>query len=193
MTSRAEATRARLREAALDLFERRGYHEVTVEEIAAAAGVSHMTFFRHFATKERVLLDDPFDPVIADAVADQPVDLPAIERVARGMLSLQPLLDAELTSSARRGIAVAVGIPELEAGMAANTAATERAIVERAAPPGGRTEMRIAAAACLAAVTASMLEWAGTDRRDTLGQLLTRALTTVVPSLGSGEREEDDR
>jgi AcrR family transcriptional regulator len=166
---------------------------VTVEEIAAAAGVSHMTFFRHFATKERVLLDDPFDPVIADAVADQPVDLPAIERVARGMLSLQPLLDAELTSSARRGIAVAVGIPELEAGMAANTAATERAIVERAAPPGGRTEMRIAAAACLAAVTASMLEWAGTDRRDTLGQLLTRALTTVVPSLGSGEREEDDR
>jgi hypothetical protein len=77
--------------------------------------------------------------------------------------------------------------------MAANTAATERAIVERAAPPGGRTEMRIAAAACLAAVTASMLEWAGTDRRDTLGQLLTRALTTVVPSLGSGEREEDDR
>jgi len=193
MTSRAEATRARLREAALDLFERRGYHEVTVEEIAAAAGVSHMTFFRHFATKERVLLDDPFDPVIADAVADQPVDLPAIERVARGMLSLQPLLDAELTSSARRGIAVAVGIPELEAGMAANTAATERAIVERAAPPGGRTEMRIAAAACLAAVTASMLEWAGTDRRDTLGQLLTRALTTVVPSLASGEREEDDR
>jgi AcrR family transcriptional regulator len=193
MTSRAEATRARLREAALDLFERRGYHEVTVEEIATAAGVSHMTFFRHFATKERVLLDDPFDPVIAEAVADQPVGLPAVERVARGMLSLTPLLDAELTASARRGIAVAVGVPELEAGMAANTAATERAIVERAAAVGGRTEMRIAAAACLAAVTASMLEWATGDRRETLAQLLTRALTTVVPSLASAEPEVEGR
>jgi AcrR family transcriptional regulator len=183
MTSRSEATRERLRATALDLFEEHGYHGVTVEQIAAAAGVSHMTFFRHFGTKERVLLDDPFDPLIAEAVAAQPDDLPAVHRVARGMLSLTPHLGTELTGTARRAIAVAVGVPELEAGMAANTAATERAIVDRASVPGQRTATRIAAAACLAAITAAMLEWAGTDRAETLADLVTRAMTTVVPEL----------
>ncbi|WP_062290045.1 TetR/AcrR family transcriptional regulator [Demequina phytophila] len=183
MSTRAAATRARLQSAALDLFEARGYRAVTVEEIAAAAGVSHMTFFRHFPTKERVLLDDPFDPVIAAAVAAQPADLPAIERVARGMLSLAPLLDQEPTESARRGLRIAAGVPELQAGMASNTAETERAIVEVAAAPGRERETRIAAAACLAAITAALLDWAtaGTDR--TLGDLLTEAVVTVTPQL----------
>ncbi|WP_062305725.1 TetR/AcrR family transcriptional regulator [Demequina subtropica] len=183
MTTRAEATRARLQSAALDLFEQRGYRAVTVEEIAAAAGVSHMTFFRHFPTKERVLLDDPFDPVIAAAVAAQPDGTPAIERVARGLLSLVPLLDQEPTESARRAIAIAAREPELQAGMAANTAATERAIVEAAAPAGEETEMRIAAAACLAAVTAVLLDWSTDGSRRTLGALVGDAMTTVVPAL----------
>lgn len=187
MTSRAQVTRERLREAALDLFEEHGYHGVTVEQIAARAGVSHMTFFRHFGAKERVLLDDPFDPVIAEAVAAQPRDLPAVERVARGILSLTPHLGSELTGTTRRAIAVAIGVPELEAGMAANTAATERAIVERAAPPGERTATRIAAAACLAAITASMLEWAASERTETLADLVVRAMTTVVPGLVASE------
>ncbi|WP_062383134.1 TetR/AcrR family transcriptional regulator [Demequina iriomotensis] len=183
MSTRAEATRARLQAAALDLFERRGYRAVTVEEIAATAGVSHMTFFRHFATKERVLLDDPFDPVIAEAVAAQPSDLPAIERVARGMLSLTPLLDQEPTESTRRGIAIAAGVPELQAGMAANTATTARAIVDAAAAPGDEAEMRMAAAACLAAITAALLGWAADGPRSTLGDLVAGAMTAVVPHL----------
>ncbi len=189
MRTRSETTRERLRDAALDLFEEHGYHGVTVEQIAAAAGVSHMTFFRHFGSKERVLLDDPFDPVIAEAVAAQPLDLPAVERVARGMLSLTPHLGTELTRATRRSIAVAVGVPELEAGMAANTAATERAIVERAAPPGERAATRIAAAACLAAITASMLEWAASpERTGTPADLVVRAMETVVPGLAGSQR-----
>jgi AcrR family transcriptional regulator len=180
MTTRTATTRARLQDAALDLFERHGYRAVTVEQIAEAAGVSHMTFFRHFRSKERVLLDDPFDPVIADAVAAQPSELPAIERVARGLMTLVPLLDDALTDRSRRGIAIAAGVPELEAGMRANTAATESAIVAAAAP--GSREMRIAAAACLAAITVSLMTWAtATDAR--LSVIVTDALRTVVPSL----------
>ena len=37
--------------------------------IAKATGVSHMTFFRHFPTKEAVVVSDLFDPLIAEAVA----------------------------------------------------------------------------------------------------------------------------
>lgn len=44
---------------AVDLFERNGFAATTIDDIAAAAGISRTTFFRHCATKEAaVLVDD---------------------------------------------------------------------------------------------------------------------------------------
>ncbi|MCV7380322.1 TetR family transcriptional regulator [Mycobacterium alsense] len=48
--------RADIRRAAFRLFIERGYDAVTTEEIAAAAGVSARTLFRHVPAKEELLL-----------------------------------------------------------------------------------------------------------------------------------------
>ncbi len=52
---RSEQMVAEVEEVALRLFEQRGFGEVTVEEIAGAAGISARTFYRYFPSKEDIL------------------------------------------------------------------------------------------------------------------------------------------
>ncbi|MDT3446397.1 MULTISPECIES: TetR/AcrR family transcriptional regulator [unclassified Pseudofrankia] len=52
-----EAKRRRIADAALDLFQRQGYAETTIDQIAAAAQVGRRTVFHHFPTKEAILFD----------------------------------------------------------------------------------------------------------------------------------------
>src|SRR5262245_53061416 len=55
-------TREAILEAALDLFEHKGYDSTTIEEIAEAADISPRTFFRYFETKlDLVMVDKDFD------------------------------------------------------------------------------------------------------------------------------------
>jgi AcrR family transcriptional regulator len=48
-----------IEEIALARFVRDGYHQVTVEQIAQAAGIHERTFFRYFASKDDVMLALP--------------------------------------------------------------------------------------------------------------------------------------
>lgn len=54
---KTQATRARIADAALELFAGHGYAETTIDQIAAAAEVGRRTVFRHFPTKEAILFD----------------------------------------------------------------------------------------------------------------------------------------
>lgn len=51
----APGGRGRLEEAAYDLFEEQGYDTTTVAQIAARAGLTERTFYRHFADKREVI------------------------------------------------------------------------------------------------------------------------------------------
>lgn len=56
-----EMTRRRLLSMALDLFEKNGYTNTTIDEIAAAAGTTRVTFYAHFPGRDgvmRALLDE---------------------------------------------------------------------------------------------------------------------------------------
>ncbi|HEX4219245.1 MAG TPA: TetR family transcriptional regulator [Acidimicrobiales bacterium] len=46
---------AEIEDIALELFAQRGYADVSVEDIARAAGISARTFYRYFATREDLL------------------------------------------------------------------------------------------------------------------------------------------
>ena len=77
---KAQRTRVHIFRTALALFDAHGYDAVSVARIAEAAGVSEMTVYRHFPTKDAILLDDPYDPVIVAASAAPPVGMPPLRR-----------------------------------------------------------------------------------------------------------------
>jgi AcrR family transcriptional regulator len=58
----------RIQEVALDLFDERGFENVTIEQIAEAAEVSPSSVYRYFGTKEQVVLRDDFDVQFFEAV-----------------------------------------------------------------------------------------------------------------------------
>lgn len=62
------ATGRSLQRAALTLVGERGFSSVTVDDIAAEAGVSRRTFFNYYPTKAAALFDP--DPDDADRLAD---------------------------------------------------------------------------------------------------------------------------
>src|ERR1700760_4449598 len=66
--------RGRLEQAALELYAEHGFEQTTVAEIAARAGLTERTFFRHFADKREVLFygTERLRAVLARVVADAP-------------------------------------------------------------------------------------------------------------------------
>jgi AcrR family transcriptional regulator len=65
-----EQRRARIERTALELFRRRGFDQVTVEDVCAEAGVAPATFYRHFGTKEEVVFAyrDEFTTALREAL-----------------------------------------------------------------------------------------------------------------------------
>ena len=74
MPRSGEDARRRLQQAALELFRERGYEATTTAEIAARAGVTERTFFRHFPDKREALFDGEaaFRDALSDAVLAAP-------------------------------------------------------------------------------------------------------------------------
>lgn len=178
---RSAKTRTRLQEEALRLFTERGFDNVTVEEVARAAGVSHMTFFRHFPTKESVILDDPYDPVLGEAVASTDTRLPALERVINAVLSAWENLEEPGDEQTRARVELAATHPSLRAGVWENNRRTEEVIVGALMETGvDRLEAHVAAGAVNGSLTAALFDWAENDDAGSLGNRIRTAMTLLA-------------
>lgn len=180
MQSRRQRTHERLIECALDLFESQGYEQTTVAQIAAAAEVQEMTFFRHFSRKEGVVLTDPYDPAMVAGIAAQPTDLAPLVRAAAGVRQVLGALPEPETSVVRRRVRVIAASPALRASSAVSNQSTETHIRDQLVVDGATPlAAGVAAAALMAALTAALYAWAGDDQLSLTGTIAA-ALTTLA-------------
>ena len=173
------ATRDRIRASALRLFREQGYDATTVEQIAAAAGVSHMTFFRYFPTKEDVVLSDSYDPVIAALIAQTPATWPLIQRIRTVLVQgLRQVYDTDRDALLAQNTLI-VSTPVLRERLWASQMATQQHILQ-ALGPRPSFQARVIVAACLAAASTAILSWVENDGTPELPDLIDQAFETLA-------------
>lgn len=174
------STREALQIAALELFAERGYDATPTAAIAARAGVSEMTLFRHFGTKSAFLVEDPYDPLIAAAVRDRPSHEPPLLATVRGVRDAWQAVPAPGAAEVRLRLRIVAETPPLRAAMTSGSQQTEQAItaalVERGSSAG---DAAIAAAAVIAALNTALLDWSRGDDPD-----ISTALAAAFRVLG---------
>jgi AcrR family transcriptional regulator len=107
--------RGRLEKAALDLYGERGFENTTVAEIAARAGLTERTFFRHYSDKREVLFAGagPLQELLVNSVAGAPDTATPIDAIAAGLRGAADLLQERREFAVQRYVVIAAN-PELQ-------------------------------------------------------------------------------
>jgi AcrR family transcriptional regulator len=131
MPRSGEDARRRLQQAALELFRERGYEATTTAEIAARAGVTERTFFRHFPDKREALFDgeDAFRTALADAVLAAPDDATPMDALLVAFRSVEQTIENNRPLTEPRQ-AVIARTPALQERVLTKTAGLTDALAE---------------------------------------------------------------
>lgn len=188
-------TRRTIQEHALRLFLSEGYDSTTVEDIAAAAGVSHMTFFRYFPTKESVVESDDYDPMIVRLIEERPKHEDAVTAVRNALAGgLKSIYEADRQALLARTRLI-LTTPALRARLWQNQFATEALFTDALTarePSGDPFRVRVLAAASLAAVTTALTAWVDGDGREHLPELVDAAFAVLhAPGAGGPPPQTD--
>ncbi|MFF0388823.1 TetR family transcriptional regulator [Kitasatospora sp. NPDC004615] len=173
-------TRQTLRREAFRLFAEQGWEATTVDQIAAAAEVSPATFFRYFPTKEDIVLNDEYDPMMAAAIRARPADEPFLASAREVLVGLVRRIAEQEREELYARMRLTASVPSLRLRML-DAAGQPRTMMldlltERAGLDAPTLELRITAAAVAAALTETSLYWADHEGQDDLADLLDRAL-----------------
>src|SRR5580704_13143436 len=87
--------RGRLAKAAMELYAEQGFEQTTVAEIAARAGLTERTFFRHYTDKREVLFGGSthFRENFVGTLAAAPASMTALEAVTAAVQAAGAALD----------------------------------------------------------------------------------------------------
>ncbi|MFT4042844.1 MAG: TetR family transcriptional regulator [Gordonia sp. (in: high G+C Gram-positive bacteria)] len=182
------AVRESLSQAAFELVRARGFQNVTLDDMAAAAGVSRSTLLRYFGTKEDVLLS-AFDAHVArfaDALRARPDDeddWSALHAVMGQVIAYY----LDNPRGALRMTKLIVDTPELAGRqlekMHGWRPALTRALADRRNITGPLpVALAVRAAAALSCLTVAVERWSASDGTEDLADLLRQGFEALGPA-----------
>jgi AcrR family transcriptional regulator len=177
-----QKTREAIQREATRLFQKQGYEQTTIEQIAAAVEISPSTFFNYFRTKEDVVLYDAYDPLVATLFDSRPSDEPLSESVRVVLDQVSGILetDREIILARSR---LLLETPDLRAKLWSEV---ERAqaffgviLAQRTGHDADAFEFRVVSIALVAAMMEAASEWVRQDGRVPMGDLMKEALDAI--------------
>jgi AcrR family transcriptional regulator len=181
--------RARLEQAALELYAERGFDRTTVAEIAERAGLTERTFFRHFADKREVLFAGAgaLQDLLVGAVARAPAARSPVDAVAAGLEAVAALLQQRQADSHQRRAIIAANAELRERELiklASLSAALAETLRARGVP---EPDASLAAEVGIGVFRIGFERWVDPETEQTFPQLIResldhlRTLTAAVP------------
>ncbi len=164
--------RERLVVAAVDLFIEQGYDATTVTQIAARAGATRSTFFRHFSDKREVLVagQATLSQLLVEGIAEAPASASPLEAVAAGLeraSSIMGPVNRDLGPRLKAAVAASTELQERDALKSIGLAvAMTAALVARGVPDPAA---HLAAEIGVLAFKRGYAQWSEADRDDPTG------------------------
>jgi AcrR family transcriptional regulator len=186
-----ERTHQDLVEAGLRMFAERGFDAVTVEDIAAEVDVSPRTFYRYFATKEDLLLDDLSTAldVLRRSFLAQPADLPVMAAVRAVLMEVTQTYEGLARQKLQRA-RIVEATPSLKFRHAERQTAWEQVLAplvsERIGDPPGDPSLKaqLIASCAMAALRVAFSAWRVDEGKVRLTDLVAEALDLLSGSFG---------
>jgi AcrR family transcriptional regulator len=182
-----QKTRWAIQEHALRLIAQQGYDATTVEQIAAAAEISPSTFFRYFKTKEDVVTEDEYDPMLVELIGGEPAERTPLQALRSVIGKAFAQMDAVERERILERTRLMIAVPALRAKLYDNLVNSidmlTGVIAGRLGRDPGDFAIRAFAGAVIGAEIAAMLEWAGKGGAGDLGKLMDDALAVLEPGL----------
>ncbi|HVQ86451.1 MAG TPA: TetR/AcrR family transcriptional regulator [Mycobacterium sp.] len=185
---RRRSTHEALREAALKSFARKGFTNVTVTELAAEAGVTERTFFRHFPTKEAVLFQD-YDTHLewlAEALAQRPARESLFDAVLASVAAFPH--DLEVVRQAATARAELISADRIASHLRVVQASFARVLtdfIRTRNPDVANIDLgaEVAGSALAAALVVAVENWGRSGCAGDLGELVAASLDLVRSGL----------
>lgn len=186
-----DAVRAEIAETAFQLFTERGFDQTTVDDIAAAAGLSRRSFFRYFASKEDAVLGmlNAVGDAIAAELAARPADEPPWTSLRRALDVLVTTYLGDPTVALAR-FRLIHHTPALRTTLLDKQDRWQRSLAQVLAARLGEDPARdprpeLLAATALAALDVASRRWLASDGQANLATLLDESFALLAHDLGS--------
>lgn len=180
---RREETKRRLYEVAMRLFLDRGYDDVSVGEIARAAGVSVPTFYAHFPNKEHVVLPMPDRQAVVAVLAGRPFTDSVFAALRDAMLDWLSFPQGRELQEMLDRWRVVVATPGLRLRAAEYERATAEIVLESLPPttmtPDRRLATELVVIALFSSYTLILLRWAEEEGARPPAEVAHEVLTTL--------------